>query len=128
MKLASMVITISVLSGGILALLTGWPTALDLCMGMLGPMAATSVEWVMFERTHRRSPERTTSVMLGAFFGKVVFFGVFIATLLATGMVRPVPFIASFVGFFVALQAIEAIGLYRLTAPGPAAGRLTRQT
>jgi hypothetical protein len=128
MKLASMMIAISVLSAGILVLLTGWSTARELCIGMLGPMAATSVEWIVLERTYRQSPERTASLMLVVFFGKIVFFGAFVAALLATGMVRPAPFVASFVGFFVALQAIAAIGLHRLTSRTPAPVTLTRQT
>jgi hypothetical protein len=52
--------------------------------------------------------------MIGAFMGKLVFFGVYVAVVVGVLGARPVPFVASFAGYFIALHMIEALWLKRL--------------
>ena len=56
--------------------------------------------------------------MIAAFAGKMVFFGAYVAVMLRRAGVRPVPFVASFTGYFIALYLIEALCLKRLFAGG----------
>ena len=54
--------------------------------------------------------------MMAAFGAKMLFVGVYLVVMLRVLDVRPVPFVASFAGYFVALYVIEALYLRRLFA------------
>lgn len=86
----------------------------DVWLGMSGPLVVVSVTWILTERVYRSHPERLTSVMISAFAGKLLFFAVYVG--LAVGILgaQPVPFAASFAGYFIALHMIEALWLKRL--------------
>lgn len=85
--------------------------------GMLGVLVAACVTWVAVDRTWRAAPERLTGVLAIGFAAKLVFFGVYVAAMLRLLAVRPVPFAALFVSYLIALYAMEALFLKRLTAP-----------
>ena len=108
----------------LLAALVVRRSGLELFLGMIGPLAVASVTWILMIRTYTRSPEKLTSLMVGAFAGKMIFFGAYVAvtlTLLGTASANVVPFVASFTGYFVALHLVEALGLRRLFAGRPVA-------
>lgn len=92
----------------------GTRTGLEMLFGMLGPLVATTVSWIATERTFRRDPHRVTSLMIVGFGAKVLFFGAYVTVMLAGLSLRPVPFVASFTGFFIGLYALEAVYLRRL--------------
>ena len=83
-------------------------------LGMLGPLFVVSATWVLTERIYRTNPERLTSVMVSAFAAKLVFFGAYVGLAIGVLGVQPVPFAASFAGYFIALHMIEALWLRRL--------------
>ncbi len=101
--------------------LTGRETSVAVGWGLLGPLVVACGSWVLAERTYRRRPESLTALMMGAFAGKVLFFGVYLAVMLRVLSVSPVPFVASFAGYFIALHLAEALCLRRLFAPALAA-------
>jgi hypothetical protein len=82
--------------------------------GMAGPLLSAALSWVAYERTHRSSPGRLTSVMVGALALKMVFFGVYLVVMLRVVGLSPVPLVVSFTGYFIALHAMEALFLRRL--------------
>ena len=88
--------------------------------GMIGPLLAAMVTWVIVNRTFRSNPAGLTNIMIGAFGAKAVFFGIYaVAMVKVIGMdVRA--FGLSFAGFFIALYAVEAAMFARLfrTAQG----------
>ena len=84
--------------------------------GMLGPLAMAVGSWLLTERTYRRNPDRVTAVMMAAFGAKMLFVGVYLVIVLRVLGARPVPFVASFAGYFIALYLIEALYLKRLFA------------
>ena len=88
----------------------------EIWLGMLAPLAAVSISWVFMARTYHRHPERLTSVMIAAFGGKFVLFGVYVAVAIGVLHVRAVPFAASFAAYFIALHMAEAVCLQRLFA------------
>ena len=103
--------------GSWLAVLAVWgdrvnPEAL---FGMLGPLASACVTWVAVQRTHRLDPARLMGVMTTGFVIKFVFFGVYVAVMLKLLSLRPVPFVAAFTSYFIALYAMQALFLKRLT-------------
>jgi hypothetical protein len=91
----------------------------EVLLGLLGPLVVAGGSWVLVERTYRQNPGRVTTVMVAAFAGKMVFFGVYVVVALAVLSLRPVPFVLSFTGCFIGSHVIEALFLRRLFAGGP---------
>ena len=87
---------------------------MEILLGMFAPLLMASGSWVLAERTWRREPARLTAVMIAAFAGKLVFFGAYVALMLSVLSLRPVPFVASFTCYFIALHLLEALSLRRL--------------
>jgi hypothetical protein len=98
--------------------IAGRETSAGVFLGMLAPLAAAGVSWVMIERTFKRDPQQLTALMIGAFVAKMLFFGAYVALILAVVGVQPVPFVVSFTGFFIALYLTEALLMRRLFAGG----------
>ena len=90
----------------------------EIVLGMLAPLAVAIGTWVLIERTYRRAPERVTGLMAAGFGAKMVFFGVYVTVMLKGLALRPVPFVVSFTGYFLALHVMEAFALRRLFADG----------
>jgi hypothetical protein len=101
-----------------LAATAGAGYGLEIACGMLAPLLAASVSWVIIERVWRRDPARLTGVMMTAFAAKVVFFGAYVAVMLKVVNLRPVPFVVSFTSYFIALYVTEAMLMRRLFAGG----------
>jgi hypothetical protein len=87
---------------------------LDVLLGMLGPLLLASGSWVLIERTYRERPQALLSVMIASFAFKLVFFGIYVATMIRVVALKPVPFIASFTGYLAGLYLMEALYLRRL--------------
>ena len=88
----------------------------ELLFGMLAPLVSAVVTWIAIERTFRASPERLTGVMVIGFGVKMVLFGAYVAVMLRLAGLRPIPFVAGFTGYFIALHLMEALFLRRLLA------------
>ena len=116
MKAVAWIVAGSVASWLALAAAVERRTAVETLLGMLGPLAAVSVSWMLIERTWRRSPKRLTTVMIGSFGAKLVFFGIYVAAMIELVDVRPRPFGFSFAGYFIALYLVEAVLLQRLVS------------
>jgi hypothetical protein len=84
-------------------------------LGMLAPLVSALATWVVVARA-ATVPERVTGVMVTGLAVKMVFFGVYVAGMLMGAGLRPVPFVLSFTGAFIALHAMEAAFLRRLFA------------
>ncbi len=102
----------SVLSALVAVLTT--PYGREVWWGMLGPLMVLAATWLLTERVYKANPERLTSVMIGAFAGKLVFFGAYVGLAIGVFGVQPVPFAVCFTGYFIALHLIEALWLKRL--------------
>jgi hypothetical protein len=83
--------------------------------GMIGPLVVASATWALMKQTYRRDPGLLTPLMLKLFAGKMVFFGAYVAVMLAVLALPAVPFVASFTICFVASHLIEALSLRRLS-------------
>jgi len=109
---------VSVASWLAVTAIVGWRTGVEILYGMLGPLVVASAAWVLMVRTHEEQPGRLTAVMVGAFAGKMAFFGVYVAVVLKAFSVRPVPFVISFTSYFITLHLMEALSLRRLLDDG----------
>jgi len=105
--------------------LAGWgiasaaaPVNPEAFFGMLGPLVSAIATWIVMFRTYTKAPERLTGVMMVGFGVKMVFFGAYLVAMLRGLGLRPVAFVVSFAGFFIALHMIEALFLKRLFVAG----------
>ena len=100
----------------LVAALPGLDAWREVLFGMLGPLTAAVATWVLVARTYRARPERLTAVMIKAFAAKVVLFGAYVTVVLTVLAVRPIPFVISFMVYFIALHLVEAMFMQRLFA------------
>jgi hypothetical protein len=114
MKLVWWMLFVAILSSVIFALLLGTGRRIEIWLGMIGPLASAIASWIAIERQRLKRPEALTSILIKSFAAKMIFFAAYITVLLKTGLVRPNPFVVSFISYFVLLHGIEAIGLRRL--------------
>jgi hypothetical protein len=119
MKAAGWMTAAAVGSAAVAVAINGRQTAADVMLGMLAPLAAATVSWVLTERTYKREPGRVTGLMIGAFGAKMLFFGAYVAVMLEVVGLHPTPFVVSFTSYFIALYLIEALLMRSLFAkPG----------
>jgi hypothetical protein len=86
----------------------------ELFWGMAAPLVSTVGTWIVVARTHATSPDRLTGVMVIGFALKAALFGAYVVVMLRVLAMRPIPFMVSFTGFFIALYTMEALFLRRL--------------
>jgi hypothetical protein len=107
------------LASALLAIaISGRRSVAGVLLGMLAPLAAVSVSWVLTERTFKRDPQRLSGLMIQAFGAKMLFFGAYVGVMLKIVAVRPMPFVMSFTVYFIALYLTEALLMRRLFAGG----------
>jgi len=106
----------SLLSALAIVAASGGRVGAEVVAGMAGPLLAAGGSWVLAERTFRRNPTALTAVMMAAFVGKMVFFPAYVLVALRVLALRPAPFVASFIGYFIALYSISALLMRRLYA------------
>lgn len=106
----------SVVTALVIAVIPGFDSDREVVLGMLAPLAGAAVTWVIAARLFPARPERLTSMMMAAFFAKLVFFGAYVAIMLKVVMLQPMPFVASFTAYFITLHIVEALYLQRLFA------------
>ena len=116
MKPVAWMIGASVMAWLAAVALFGTATGVAVFFGMIGPLAVATATWVLTERTYRDNPDRLTSLMVAGFAGKMVFFGAYVTVMLRLLSLPPVPFVASFTSYFIALHMTEALCLRRLFA------------
>jgi hypothetical protein len=96
----------------------GRQSAAEVLLGMVAPLAAAGLSWVLTERTYKRDPQALTGLMTAAFGAKMVFFGTYVAVMLKVVGLHPLPFVVSFTGYFIALFLTEALLMRRLFTGG----------
>lgn len=86
--------------------------------GVVGPLAAVVVTWLVVVRTFRRDPAGLPRVMVGAFMVKALFFVAYVVVMVRVAGLPAQAFGLSFVTCFIALYAVEAALLARLFRVG----------
>ena len=90
----------------------------EVVFGMAAPLVSAVASWQAIARVHATAPARLTNVLMIAFAIKAVLFGGYVALVLAVLDLRPLPFVAAFTSYYVALHLGEALLLKRLMAAG----------
>ena len=105
-----------VAAAGALAAALAPGTALEVLLGMAGPIVVGVGSLVLTDRTYKRSPERLTRLMVRAFLAKLVVFGLYMAAAVSLLALDAIWFAGSFTAAFVVLHLAEALHLQRLFA------------
>jgi hypothetical protein len=87
--------------------------------GLAGPLIAVVATWVLVVRGYRRDPAGLSNLTVAAFFVKLVFFIAYVAVAIKVAGLPVRSFGISFVTWFIALYAVEAVLLARLFREGP---------
>ena len=122
MKFVGWVAIASLLSAAAAIAIAGVEFDREIVFGMAGPLAVVAASWLLIDWMHRRRPASVTALMMGAFAGKMIVFAAYVAVMLKGLGLRPGPFAASFVSYFIALYFVQALALRRLSAGVPASG------
>ena len=101
-------------AGSALAALVVSDAAVEIMLGLLAPLVVALGSWRLMESAYRRSPERLSRLMVRAFLGKLVFFGVYLAVAVGAFSLDRTWFIGAFAVSFVVLHLAEAVQLQRL--------------
>lgn len=88
--------------------------ALEVALGVTGPLVVAVVSLVLMDRSYKRSPERLTRLLVRAFLAKLVLFGLYMAVTVSMLALDPIWFAGSFTVSFVSLHLAEALHLQRL--------------
>jgi hypothetical protein len=97
---------------------------LAFALGAIAPLAVSAATWVLVERTHGRTPERVSGLLVKLFGAKLVLFGTYVAVILMLLPNGHLAFVASFTSQYILLHLMEAWYLRRLCSGGtPALGR-----
>lgn len=86
----------------------------EIFLGMILPLLIGIYSISVNKYIYNKTPEKLTRAMVINFFLKLIIYGLYIAILLGFYTFREVPFIVSFVGFFIVLYGIEAYYLRKL--------------
>jgi hypothetical protein len=86
--------------------------------GLLGPLASANASWVVMARTFLSRSGELMRVMVQALAVKMLLVGGYVVGMILVLDLRPLPFVTSFAGHFVALYAMEAWFLRRLLTSG----------
>ena len=119
MRAAGYVTAGCLVSGVLVATLLVPHAGLEVLLGMIAPLAVAIASFAFVERTFRRDPARLTAVMIQAFAVKLVLFGGYITVGIRVLALETLPFILSFVTYFLALHVLEAAHLRRLVTATP---------
>lgn len=101
-------------AGGALAALVVPDAAVEIVLGLLAPLVVALGSWRLMESAYRRGPERLSRLMVRAFVGKLVFFGIYLTVTVGTFPLERTWFIGAFAISFVVLHLTEAVQLQRL--------------
>jgi len=83
--------------------------AVEILLGMLGPLLLAIGTLILVERTYRKAPQKLTSLMTQAFFGKMFFYGVYVGVIVGFYSFQALPFAVSFTVYFIGLHLTEAL-------------------
>jgi hypothetical protein len=118
MKAVAWMAAASLASAALAIAVAGRGHAAEVLLGMVAPLGAACLSWVLTERTYRRDPPALTGLMSAAFAAKMLFFGAYVAVMVKVVGLSPLPFVVSFTGYFIALYLTEALLMRRLFAGG----------
>ena len=109
MKLSGILVAVCVASCGLCVVVLTPDASGAAFLGMAAPLVVGLVTILLVEQTVRNDIQDLTARMTKAFIAKMVFYPMYVSIVVGALAVDPVPFVASFTVYFVALQNTEAL-------------------
>jgi hypothetical protein len=81
----------------------------EMFLGMIAPLTVGVCTIIYITSIHTKIPKRTTNAMTKAFMVKIIFYGTYFIYILTFYTFNPVPFVISFVCYFITLHISEAL-------------------
>ena len=106
-------IAASVVSGLALLVMTGGQYVPEVTAGMVGPLVVAVITLTLASRP-ASNPATVQARMLVGFVVRLLFFVAYVVILVRGVGLRPVPFIATFAGYLMALYAAQIVLMRRL--------------
>lgn len=113
MRAAWTTVAMALAAGAAVASAAAPDAALEVALGVAGPLAAAVGSLALMERAYRRGPEQLAKLMVRAFVAKLVLFGLYVTLAVGLLALDAAWFIGSFAVSFVALHLTEAAHLQR---------------
>lgn len=85
--------------------------AKEIFLGMVAPLTIGVLSMILLNNTHQRTPEKVNKFMITLFAGKMVFYALYFIFIFTFYTFNTLPFIISFVGYFITLHISEALFL-----------------
>lgn len=83
----------------------------EIFLGMIAPLIIGVISILLLAIAHQKSPEQVNKIMIKMFAGKMVFYALYFIYIFTFYTFNPMPFILSFVGYFITLHISEALFL-----------------
>ncbi len=83
----------------------------EIFLGMIAPLIIGVISILFISNVQKKSPEKVTNILLKTFMGKMIFYGAYFIYIFTFYSFTPIPFIISFVGYFITLHVCEALFL-----------------
>jgi len=81
----------------------------EMFLGMIAPLAVGVCTIIYITAIYTKTPERTTNAMTKAFMVKIIFYGTYFIYIFTFYTFNSVPFVISFVCYFITLHISEAL-------------------
>ncbi len=85
--------------------------AKEIFLGMIAPLLIGTVSISFLFNSHQKAPENVTKVMIKSFAAKMIIYGLYFIYIFTFYTFNPLPFILSFLVYFVTLHMSEALFL-----------------
>lgn len=108
------IISISLLCLGSWGLLSGlfFPDySTEIFLGMIAPLLVGTITVPIMKKTHITDPNNLTRFMMKGFLAKMILYGAYVSVIIGFYTFNAIPFVLSFVGYFVMLHVLEALFL-----------------
>jgi hypothetical protein len=87
---------------------------IEIFLGMIAPLLIGVFSIMTTTAKFKKEPENLTKAMTKNFFIKIIVYGLYVTVILGFYTFNEIPFIVSFVGFFIILYGLEAYYLKKL--------------
>lgn len=87
---------------------------IEIFLGMIMPLTVGILTVILSYKVYLKDPEKLTGWMIKSFFGKMIIYGLYFVIILGFYTFHALPFVSSFVGFFIVLHMIEALYFNKL--------------
>tara|TARA_B100001964_G_scaffold63079_1_gene71849 strand:- start:337 stop:693 length:357 start_codon:yes stop_codon:yes gene_type:complete len=85
--------------------------AKEIFLGMIAPLIVGIISILVLSEKNKKNPGNVTNVLIQSFAGKMIFYALYFIYIFTFYTFNPLPFVISFVSYFVTIHICEALFL-----------------